>query len=52
MGTFDIVQICLNGHVITEMAGSHPELKNEFCFSAGLTDLNSEISHQPHAKKR
>lgn len=35
MGTFDIAQICLNGHVITEMAGGHPEYRKQFCTECG-----------------
>lgn len=35
MGTYDIAQICLNGHVITEMAGEHPEYRKEFCIECG-----------------
>lgn len=35
MGTFDVAQICLNGHVITEMANGHPEYRKDFCTECG-----------------
>lgn len=41
MGTFDIAQICLNGHVITEMAGGHPEYRKEFCIDCGEKTIMS-----------
>lgn len=41
METFDIAQICLNGHVITEMAGDHPEYRKEFCTECGEKTITS-----------
>jgi hypothetical protein len=41
MGTFDIAQICLNGHVITEMANDHPEYRKEFCNDCGEKTIMS-----------
>lgn len=35
MGTFEIAQICLNGHVITKMAGEHPENRKQYCTECG-----------------
>lgn len=35
MGTFDIAQICLNGHLITDTASGHPEHRKDFCTECG-----------------
>ncbi len=35
MGSYDVAQICLNGHVITNMANGHPEHKKDFCIKCG-----------------
>lgn len=32
---YDIAQVCLNGHTITEMAGDHPEYKRDRCEDCG-----------------
>lgn len=32
---YDIAQVCLNGHTITEMAGDHPEHKRDRCEDCG-----------------
>jgi len=32
---YDVAQICLNGHVINTLAGSHPESNKKFCSNCG-----------------
>ncbi len=36
---YDTAQICLNGHVITSMAGSRPERQQQFCDKCGEPTL-------------
>jgi len=36
---YDIAQICLNGHVITSRAGSHPDRQQRFCDKCGKPTL-------------
>lgn len=35
MASYDTAQICLNGHVISIIAGSSPEIQDEFCSKCG-----------------
>lgn len=35
MDGYDIAQICLNGHVISSMAGSSPSFRKDFCKECG-----------------
>lgn len=46
MGEYDVAQICQNGHVITEMANSAPELRTKHCDRCGAatTTTCSECS--------
>lgn len=41
MGTYDVAQICRNGHVINSMARNAPEIKQEFCDRCGEPTLTS-----------
>ena len=35
MDGYDLAQICLNGHVITSMAGSSPSFRKDYCKECG-----------------
>jgi hypothetical protein len=35
MNGYDVAQICINGHAISSMAGSSPELRKPFCNKCG-----------------
>jgi hypothetical protein len=35
MGTYRVAQICVNGHVATDSADQHPELREAFCSQCG-----------------
>lgn len=35
MGIYRVAQVCLNGHVITDAADAHPDLRAEFCSKCG-----------------
>lgn len=56
MGYYDTAQVCLNGHVITSMAGSSPELRKEYCPKCGSKTIMkcqncaSEIPGHYHVK--
>lgn len=39
MNGYDIAQICINGHVITSMAGSSPEFRKSFCNLCGASTI-------------
>ena len=39
MGYYDIAQICLNGHVITEKARGAPEFAQKFCKKCGESTI-------------
>lgn len=41
MDGYDIAQICLNGHVITSMAGSSPNFKKDFCKECGSQTITN-----------
>ena len=54
---YDTAQICLNGHVISPYAGSHPQRQEKFCSQCGALTLmqcpycNTAIRgryHMPH----
>lgn len=34
-GSFDVMQVCMNGHFITDRAASHPEFRKQFCTECG-----------------
>ena len=38
---FDTAQVCLNGHIITEMAESNPNYKRNFCEECGKKTITS-----------
>lgn len=45
---YDVAQVCLNGHVITEMAGDHPEYKRERCDKCGASTIcNCQNCNEP-----
>lgn len=39
MGSYDVMQVCLNGHVITSTARSSPELRKNFCSRCGAATI-------------
>lgn len=39
MGSYDIAQICLKGHLVTSNAGSHPEHKETYCSKCGQSTI-------------
>ncbi|MBN1538290.1 MAG: DUF2321 domain-containing protein [Anaerolineales bacterium] len=41
MGWYDISQICLNGHVITDRAKSSPEFMKKYCTKCGEATITS-----------
>ena len=48
MGSYDVAQICMNGHVITSMAGLYPENKKDFCIQCGeKTIMNCQNCDSP-----
>jgi hypothetical protein len=36
---YDVAQICLNGHIITGMAGGSPEFQQKFCAKCGAATI-------------
>lgn len=51
---YDLMQVCLNGHMITEYGKSHPENLKKFCPSCGIETItncpgcNAEIPGKKH----
>jgi len=54
MGQYRTAQICLNCHLITDSADSHPELQKKFCIKCGMPtimtcpDCNAKILGDYH----
>lgn len=40
-GTYDVAQVCPNGHVITAYASSYPQHRQEFCAKCGAQTIMS-----------
>jgi hypothetical protein len=38
---YDVAQICLNGHVITEMARDSPQYRQDFCAKCGVRTITA-----------
>jgi len=41
MGWYDVSQICINGHTITDTANSSPELMQKFCDKCGESTISA-----------
>ena len=54
--SYDVAQICLNGHVINASAKEYPQFNNKFCDKCGAATItnclncNSEIQGEYHAE--
>ena len=41
MGTYDVMQVCMQGHKITERYNSSPEHRQEYCEQCGSETITS-----------
>ncbi len=40
MGSYDVMQVCLNGHKITDHFNSSPENRKDFCGTCGKSTIH------------
>ncbi|WP_027724534.1 DUF2321 domain-containing protein [Tuberibacillus calidus] len=50
MGYFDFAQICLNGHVVNDSAGTYPQYNENFCTECGAETITKCPSCNTHIR--